>query len=104
MGISMTPYEFGQKLAADINPIIQQHYGNHWQLSRDPNKLKRPAAAPYVLKPEQQQLKATLQKQHPHFHAGEIQDIMSLNAQGNGAGIAKFIQNTNARRAPAPSK
>lgn len=77
----MTPYSFGWKLAAELPRRVG---------TRIPSALLFPPPDAAALR----QTRTALSKQYPQFHPGAIQDMMQLHAQNDGAGLAKFIRNT----------
>jgi hypothetical protein len=114
---------FGEKVAADVAPpkpltmarvqaddaaakakgfggsvsSMFVHDPKDWQvttprvLTPGPARQAKPYTPPTAEQAQQQTAVAQLQ---PQFGQGDIQDIMSLNAQGRGGDMAKFIRNT----------
>jgi hypothetical protein len=118
----MTPFEFGRLIKSAVGPAqpsafppaapglnpagrnittdqqarMWQNYGNPMgstSYTSAPTPPK-PAPAPQAPNPEHQQILSNLGKQYPRFGKGDLQDMLSLHLQGNGAGLAKFTRNT----------
>lgn len=120
----MTPFEFGQKLAAgpmpqkapglnpsgyDIRTDQQAHTVHNYGRPQGPTlytRAPRPAtpSKPYVPNPEHQQILTNLGKQYPQFGKGDLQDMLSLHIQNKGSDLAKFTRNTQQHYAQNPTR
>lgn len=127
----MTPFEFGQKVAAEpvpappafppkapgLNPAGRdirtnqqaqawQNYGKSFgptQYTRAPRPAT-PPSKPYTPNPEHQQILTNLGKQYPQFGKGDLQDMLSLHLQGRGGDLATFTRNTQQHYAQNPAR